>query len=314
MRVVVIGAGASLEESLRLGSPANLRPPLIRNFAKILWSDTNLALPQSLYDYMQRYLVSLGHMPSSNPLETFIALEELGTDVHIERFFEYAWMHRHSLYDGAWGDLMYGAVVNTLICLFPQNGFHENGKGWKPFTAYQALANKLSAGDLVVNLNYEPLFEMGAIQAGRQITYIPNNQKNDSILVAKPHGSINLIVESKKFWFSEPDIIGSIMSQGEDMTEFRGIIAPRYNKSYQQHPIAAKIFDAIRDTSPDSVTFWGVGFTNSDADLNELYLGWCGKASRISIIHPCPETEILDAEKLLHTKVEHYKSPEEWNI
>lgn len=312
MKIVVIGAGASLEESIRLGVNKPLRPPLINNFGGTLWT-TNLALPQSLYNFMSAYLQANGHETGSNPISTFIQLEALPDNgVDVEKFFEYAWLHRGDSYNGAWGDLLYGGVINPLIDIFARNGFFENGIGWRPFAAYQCVANKLNPGDLVVNLNYEPLFEMGARQAGCDFEYIPDSGDPRKFQVAKPHGSINLIVEKYKFWFSEPDIIGSVMAQNEHMEMFRGIIPPRYNKSYQQHPIAKIIFDKIRDYIPDSLTFWGVGFAGSDIDLVDIYKGWCERVQSISLIHPCPTHEVQDAEQLLGKSVQHFKQPEDW--
>src|ERR1035437_3418871 len=245
---------------------------------------------------------------------TFVRLEVLdNAKINVERFFEFAWAHRNESYSGAWGDLIYGAVVNVLVDLFARNGFFENGVGWKPLNAYQALAKKLDPGDLVVNLNYETLFEMGAMQAGCKLAYVPNVAQPGEFLVAKPHGSINLIVEKDKFWFSEPDIIGSQMARGEYMDLFRGIVPPRYGKSFDQHPVAVRIFEAIRDYRPESVTFWGVGFTSSDADLTKAYEGWCSSASKISLVHLSPTTEVADAERMLKRGIQHFSQPEDWD-
>jgi hypothetical protein len=313
MKIIVIGAGASLEQSIRLGVDKALRSPLIGNFGATLWT-SNLALPQSLHEYMARYLRECGQEPGLNAVTTFVRLEVLANaKINVERFFEFAWAHRNESYSGAWGDLIYGAVVNVLVDLFARNGFFENGVGWKPLNAYQALAKKLDPGDLVVNLNYEPLFEMGAMQAGCKLAYVPNVAQPGEFLVAKPHGSINLIVEKDKFWFSEPDIIGSQMAPGEHMDQFRGIVPPRYGKSFDQHPVAVRIFEAIRDYRPESVTFWGVGFTSSDADLTKAYEGWCSSASKISLVHPSPTTEVADAERMLKRGIQHFSQPEDWD-
>jgi hypothetical protein len=314
MKIVVIGAGASLEESCRLGVDVTMRPPLICNFGATLWS-SNLALPRSLYEYMAGYLRSRGYEAGKNPVTTFIRLESIpDININIEYFFEYAWCHKNDSYLGAWGDLLYGGVVNPIVDLFARNGFFENGVGWKPFTAYQILAKTLHPGDLVVNLNYEPLFEMGARQGDRHFTYVPERPKPGDFLVAKPHGSINLIVEKDAFWFSEPNIIGSVMAPAEHMNEFRGIIPPRYGKSFRQHPIAANMFDAIRNYTPENVTFWGVGFTSSDIDLTDTYRRWCERASRISLIHPSPTRELSDAERLLERPILHFRKPEDWDF
>ena len=263
MKIVVIGAGASLEEAIRLGVDEAKRPPLIGNFGAQLWT-SGLALPLSLYQYMAGYLLSRGYSPGPNPVVTFLELEKIQhNSTNVEHFFEYAWVHRTDTYQGGWEDLLYMGVFNPLVCLFAENGFFENGVGWRPFRAYQAMAKELNAGDLVVNLNYEPLFEMGAQQAGCSFAYAPLTPKKMDFLVAKPHGSVNMIVDKEVFYFSEPNIIGSAIVDGENRKIFRGIIPPRFDKAYQQHPIASVIFNAIRDYTPESVTFWGVGFTRT---------------------------------------------------
>jgi hypothetical protein len=312
LKILVIGAGATLEESIRLGIAVTKRPPIINNFGASLWS-SNLALPLSLYQYMTGYLQTSGHEVGPNPVHTFIRLEAIpGNNVNVERFFEYAWYHRYNSYPGGWEDLLYMGVFNPLVCLFAENGFFENGVGWKPLRAYQAMAKKLNAGDLVVNLNYEPLFEMGAAQAGLSFTYVPLSPRQADFLVAKPHGSINMIVENGTFYFSEPDIIGSAIVNGEERDIFRGIIPPRFDKSYQQHPIANLIFNGIRNYTPESVTFWGVGFNSSDGDLIDVYRRWCDRAAKVLLIHPHPISELIDAELLFKRSILHLQQPEDW--
>jgi len=235
----------------------------------------------------------------------------LDNTIDVEHFFEYAWLHRNNSYQVGWEDLLYMGVFNPLVCLFAENGFFENGVGWRPFRAYQAMAKKLKEGDLVVNLNYEPLFEMGAHQAGCSFTYVPLSPEPVDFLVAKPHGSINMIVEKETFYFSEPNIIGSTIMDGENREIFRGIIPPRFDKSYQRHPIASLIFNAIRDYTPESVAFWGIGFTSSDSDLIEIYRTWCDRASVVTLIHPHPTSEVRDAEKLLKRSVLYLENPED---
>jgi hypothetical protein len=71
MKIVVIGAGASLEQSIRLKADKALRSPLIGNFGATLWT-SNLALSQSLHEYMAGYLRECGHKPGPNAVTTFI--------------------------------------------------------------------------------------------------------------------------------------------------------------------------------------------------------------------------------------------------
>ncbi|MGO9545857.1 MAG: hypothetical protein ACLPPF_13845 [Rhodomicrobium sp.] len=160
-------------------------------------------------------------------------------------------------------------------------------------------------------MDYEPLFEMGVAQAGLPFCYVPLPSQREEFLVAKPHGSMNMIVEKETFWFSEPNITGSAIVSGENRQIFRGLIPPRFNKSYDQHPIAKSIFDAIRDFTPESVAFWGVGFTSSDVDLLSIYRHWCQQASSVFLIHPHPKSEIRTPTELLKRSVHHLKRPED---
>jgi hypothetical protein len=312
VKILVIGAGATLEESIRLGITETKRPPLINNFGASLWN-SNLALPQSLCQFMAGYLQANGHKAGPNSVDTFIRLEAIpGNSINVERFFEYAWLHRNNSYQGAWEDLLYLGVFNPLTCLFAENGFFENGVGWRQLRTYQAMAKKLRAGDLVVNLNYEPLFEMGAVQAEVKFAYVPLSPEPEDFLVAKPHGSFNMIVEKGNFYFSEPNIIGSATVVREERDIFRGIIPPRFDKTYQQHPIANRIFNDIRNYTPESVTFWGVGFNSSDGDLIDIYRGWCDQAANVFLIHPNPNSELNDAELMFKRPVAHLQKPEDW--
>jgi len=90
------------------------------------------------------------------------------------------------------------------------------------------------------------------------------------------------------------------------MSGFRGFVSGLENFVLINTPIAMRIFQAIRDYRPESVTFWGVGFTNSDADLTEAYKRWCRSASKISLIHPSPTTEVADAEQILKRSIQHF--------
>jgi hypothetical protein len=58
------------------------------------------------------------------------------------------------------------------------------------------------------------------------------------------------------------------------------------NIRYAQHPIAKVILDAARNRNPSHVAMWGVGLTDSDADLIELYSAWVKRAGSVDIINP----------------------------
>lgn len=55
MRVLVIGAGASLAEAIGLHVPEKFQPPLMGNFANKFWRDFN---PHTILDM---FLESMGH-------------------------------------------------------------------------------------------------------------------------------------------------------------------------------------------------------------------------------------------------------------
>jgi hypothetical protein len=88
-------------------------------------------------------------------------------------------------------------------------------------------------------------------------------------------------------------------------------VPPRFNKKYAQHPIARIIIDGIVSFRPDIVTFWGVGLTDSDADLLDVYRKWIASTSVIEVINP--DAAVTDrAMRIFKMDVRHYSTLEEW--
>ena len=182
-----------------------------------------------------------------------------------------------------------------------------------PFTASQAVAAALRPGDLVVNLNYDTVFEIGLKQARVDFRYIPGPPERRHLYMAKPHASINLVCTASEGRWTDPEHFQTVTYPDEDMTEFRGIVPPRFNKSFEQHPIAAAVCELIRRLFPESLTFWGVSLADSDRDLLDLYREWSRSLSRIELIHPNPTAEAkANIQRLLGKAVKQFLSPEEW--
>jgi hypothetical protein len=283
VRALVVGAGASIEEAIRAGAPIDLWPPTIENFAKKLW-DTP---PNSFFNYwLPDYFQAHGIDPGNDPTSRFIDLcGAPQSQINVERLFEFCWVNKGTKFDGDWENLIHHGILNPMTFLLSQ-AFYKNGVGIKQLQAGQLVAGHLNDGDIVLSLNYETLFEIAATQCGRTLTYAPNTPTNESILVVKPHGSMNLLADERSFWFAQPDCIGALPSSDNNFRSWRAIVPPRFNKSYVQHPIAKRILDSIQSAAPSTLTFWGVGLTDSDTDLMAIYRRWAVTASRIEVVNP----------------------------
>ena len=86
---------------------------------------------------------------------------------------------------------------------------------------------------------------------------------------------------------------------------------PRLGKDYDQHPTAAIILEDIRTFGLDLVTFWGIGLTNSDIDLTEIYRNACSAVRRVEFINPDAKA-YENATTLLGKPIVHYPTLEEW--
>jgi len=307
--VLLLGAGASIEEAKRANAPTEFWPPTIANFATKMWDSEH---NKFFVYWLPEYLRDQGIDPGNDPTSRFIQLaQNPETHINVERLFEYCWLRKGRKFDRDWENLIYHGILSPLNFLLLM-AFYENGE-MKPLRAGTLIAGGLHDGDIVVNLNYDTLFEIAATRAGLVITYSPNTFRGGGLFVAKPHGSINLLADETHFWFAQPESIGALPSSADDFRNWRAIVPPRFNKSYEQHPIAAMILDSIRDARPEVVTFWGVGLTDSDADLLELYRVWVGASDVAEVINPDSNTLTVGrARDLLRVPIRHFLSPEDW--
>jgi hypothetical protein len=311
MKHLVVGAGATLGEALALGNVPEACPPLIRDFACKTWSNYT---PHPILEIYLRKLgfQDLGH----DPRELFYELEKRGV-TNIERFMEFAWNNRgHELKvsgdippgyisglrmieaggsavtvtaseeGGFWENLLYHGIGSPLSFLMSQC-FFENGKGWKDLQLSKYVAARLEPADLILNLNYDTVFELSLNQLGRPFAYSPNQVAADQLLVCKPHGSLNMVANNAHFTFGQPEWLG--MPQPADYRSYSGLIPPRINKHYAQHPIAHMILAPVHDRRPQAIVMWDVGLADSDADLIALYSRWSEHADVIDIINPIPD-------------------------
>lgn len=309
MRLLVVGAGASIEEAKRANAAEEFWPPTIANFATKMWDSRHNGF---FVYWLPEYLSAHGVEPGGDPTARFIELAQDPTNgINVERLFEYCWINKGKKFQGDWENLIEHGVLGPLTFLLLM-AFYENG-AMKPLRAGRLVSGQLQSGDVVVNLNYETLFEIAATQQALSITYAPNKFSGNGIVVAKPHGSMNLLANETEFWFAQIDCIGALPSASDDYRNWRAIIPPRFNKSYKQHPVAGMIINAIRAVHPDVLTYWGVGLTDSDADLLELYRSWSAVSRTAEFINPNPETDaIARAHDLLGIPIQHFLSPEDW--
>lgn len=309
MRVLVVGAGASIEEAKRANAPEEFWPPTIANFAKKMWDGPVF---QFFNYWLPDYLIEHGIDPGNDPTSVFIELaKDSESLINLERLFEYCWVNKGKKFEGDWENLIYHGILNPLSFLL-NKAFYENGVGVKQLEAGKLVSGRLEDGDLVLNLNYDPMFEIAAIQRGHQLTYVPHRSSRKSILVAKPHGSFNLLADEKSFRFAHPDCIGAVPSSADNFRSHRAIVPPRFNKKYAQHAIARIIFNGIVSFRPDIMTFWGVGLTDSDADLLDVYRKWMASTSVIEVINP--DAAVTDrAMRIFKKDIRYYSTLEEWS-
>jgi len=331
-RLLVIGAGASLEECKRSGNyPENTDHymPVISNFCNKLFIPDSGILLRSTASYLNSHGISYetkllnlkdgdtftGEDMERSPIGVFLQLERDTPGEHnIERLCEYVW-RAFKTDTNFWDSFIYDGIYLHLFALFT----NQFGLGLgKPMRAGTRVANQLTPGDAVINLNYEITFDLALKQANKRICYAPDSNL-DSISILKPHGSFNFYVnlENGNCFFDEPDrIAGSVGipdPEGGHFYPHSGIVPPRLHKNYEQHPAASAILGTGRPFHPKVVTFWGLGLTDSDIDLLSVYKEATSGAETIEFINPSSEA-YNKAIALLDNKITHYQTLDEWFI
>jgi hypothetical protein len=309
MRTLVVGAGASIKEMNSSGRVSEFRFPTMANFATEMWRTFQ---PEP---FLSLYLQSIGVNTTSDARQNvaiFCELEKTNV-TNVERFFEFCWLNRNAIQDhpAAWSDMTYGCcfmpILDAMISCF-----HENGKGWIELKAGGSVAKKLRPADLVVNLNYDVVFDLALERSGKAFEYVPIVDNPESVQIAKPHGSINLDVNrlEQTFCFCLPSKIpGSLHSDTQSFSE--SILPPRLNKNYEQHPISKAIIKPLFDVRPTVLTFWGVGLTESDTDLTTLYQVYSAAAGKVEFINPRRESKDR-AETILNRPIEWHDDLDSW--
>jgi hypothetical protein len=161
-----------------------------------------------------------------------------------------------------------------------------------------------------MNLNYDTVFEIGLRQIGHPFSYAPNRPSDRDLIVCKPHGSLNLVSDGHGGAFGEPDLVYFLPPAG--LQRFAGLVPPRLDKRYDQHPIAKAILAGAVDRRPTTLTFWGIGLTESDGDLLSLYRGWASAAHSVEVINPDPEVA-ANARTLFSCPVRAYANLDTWD-
>ena len=247
-----------------------------------------------------------------NAVDVFLNCERSSNvNINIETYFEFFWNSRH-LYKTpnglAWWNVLYHGLLQPLI-LRMGAVFHENGKGWREFPESDRVARTLRPGDIVLNLNYDTIFDIAIFRVASNLCYLPNQFTQDCIAIAKPHGSLNLLASQKGFSFGSPENTGALPPK--DAGFHYGFLPPRLNKSYSQHEIAARILESIPDSDPAILTLWGVGLTASDVDLVALLCRWAHASKVVEIINPS-SADATRIANYLGMPVAHFESIDQW--
>jgi hypothetical protein len=329
-QLLVIGAGATIEECRRSGNhpdDPDWEFPVVANFCSKLFDQTSTVLMQATAAYLSSLRISYetkllnlkvgdsfsGEDIRRGPIGVFLQLEAQSPGEHnIERLAEHVWQTI-----GAdktfWSAFIHDGIYLSLFARFSQ----QFGLGLgRQMVAGRRVALSVAPEDAVINLNYDLAFDLALKQAGRSICYGPETRPG-TVMVLKPHGSFNLYVNvsNGNCFFEEPDrIAGSVGIPGPDGGVFfaqEGIVPPRLHKSYRQHPSAEIILATGRPFSPTTVTFWGVGLTDSDVDLLAVYREATAAATLVEFVNPSAAA-VQNAERLLGVQIQHFESLDSW--
>ena len=334
MKVLVVGAGASLEEFNQVVGPNHPECfPLINNFAKKTFEEC-LGLQFALAEYLTFYNIKFNPRifdfyqqratgPWSKedveptPLTIFINLESEDTQNHnVEKFYEFAWHKYFKQNEGLWREIIQFSILHGIYFRYIKH-FHENGIGYKSMIAGAKVCEFLSKNDKVVNLNYDVCFDLAIKQRFGLTSYSPDNL-DSTITMYKPHGSLNLYANHQlgRFKFIDPEELpgtGSYRDKEGGLWEtIFGYVPPMLNKSYEQIPIAKVILNGLDRCKPNQVVFWGVGLTNSDKGLLLLYKKLSSSALSVEIINPDKSLFSKYTEELRHNNIKQFTSLDDW--
>jgi hypothetical protein len=245
MRVLVVGAWASLAECRACGVREELQLPVIGNFARKMWAEY---CPAQL---LSAFLANSGIAPERDPRAQFFKLERDSPDIAQIEFFEFAWANR-AAFPGAWEALMAHGILGPMQFMLLQSLWRA-GPLEAPLVLAPAVAGHLTGDDVVLSLSYDTLFEIGAVQSGRQVAFAPNAAPHGALLIAKPHGSFNLVVSKDldRFRFGELAWPGN-PQPADGATNFYGFVPPRQSKTYGEHWIARRILAGLEGLRPTS--------------------------------------------------------------
>jgi hypothetical protein len=118
-----------------------------------------------------------------------------------------------------------------------------------------------------------------------------------------------MVANDTHFKFGQPEWLG--MPQPPGFRSYSGLVPPRINKQYAQHPIAEMILAPVLDRQPQTVVMWGVGLTESDEDLIVLFSRWSEYADVLDIINPSSDVA-AKARDLFNCKVRHFVTVSAW--
>jgi hypothetical protein len=307
MRLLVIGAGASYAECKAAGLSDARCMPLMKDLSRKLWDDYCPA------PFLEVFLEEMGHLgPWRNPIKLFHELEVVTPNL-IEQFFESAWRHRDDFrtpYSRCWDDLMSHGFLRPLNFILTTGLLANNPLSKLPLS--EAVAELLIQDDLVLNLNYDLIFDVALKNVGKEAVYSPNARQPDRILAFKPHGSFHLAVDEKKqsLHFGQVEFIGD-MQPADGSRTYLGFIPPRIEKNLSQHPAAQMIMAPLLKLKPDVVSFWGIGSPTSDVDLFDMYKTLCSNTAEIEYINPSVD-DARRFEKLLNKEIVHFNTAEQW--
>lgn len=347
MKIIIVGAGATYAEALGLNIEKDKLPPLMKNFSSQsqVWQNFNP------HPFLDRFLEHLGYtVENEDGRELFYKLER-EEKVNIEQFFHFCWIHREKSFDWSqnskvrgelnsmsslprdfisgfnariasesnaqiqpdsqdfWNNMLHHGFGLPFFKIM-SDSFFENGTGIKELPLSRQVVNTLNPGDLVLNLNYDTVFELSLQQFKKNFVYCPDVD-HTKIMVCKPHGSLNMVVSSNAFDFGQPEWWGSPSSSDLKWHSYIGLIPPRLDKEYEQNIASKMMIDSVKNFRPEEILLWGIGLTESDIDLINLFQGWSAHKPFVGVANP-DKNIAKKVETMLSCNTVHYIKIEDW--